>query len=492
VHPEDTAQIRESMTTVLEGAASAEVEARLRTRHGDHRYWHIAMRRTSVGLDSELVAALRDVNAEVLARKAAETEASRRAALLNSMFDPHVVLQAIRDEAGTIVDFVYTEANDAACEYNQTPRDELVGSSLMQLLPGHEGTGLFDAYCNTVNTGEPLVLDDFVYPHEILAEPRRYDIRAVKVGDALSYTWRDVTERSLLTEQLAASEERFRLIATNTSDIICVADTHGILEWVSPSVDRALGWQPDRLQGRDIYEFVHPGDMDTVLRGQAEVATGREGAVRARVRDANGLYHWTEVRAAPILGADNAIMGITAAVSVIDDRVAWEEALRHQASHDPLTGLLTREEVYKRLASMLSHAPRTGIRTFLVFTDLDNLKATNDEFGHAAGDELLRTVAQRIRSMLRSGDQIARIGGDELLVILPGVQNDATALHLAHRLLAAVSAPHSFGGNILRPRMSIGLAEVRAGDDVEAAVHKADQAMYEAKAAGGNQVRLAH
>jgi diguanylate cyclase (GGDEF)-like protein len=241
-----------------------------------------------------------------------------------------------------------------------------------------------------------------------------------------------------------------------------------------------------------VYEFVHPGDIDTVLRGQAEVATGHEGAVRARVRDDNGLYHWAEVRAAPILGADNEIMGITAAVSIIDDRVEWEEALRHQASHDPLTGLLTREEVFKRLAGMLSHAPRTGIRTFLVFTDLDNLKATNDEFGHAAGDELLRTVAQRVRSMLRSGDQIARIGGDELLVILPGVQDDATALHLAHRLLAGVSAPHTFGEHILRPRMSIGLAEVRAGDDVEAAVHKADQAMYEAKAAGGNQVRLAH
>jgi diguanylate cyclase (GGDEF)-like protein/PAS domain S-box-containing protein len=448
------------------------------------------MRRTSTSVDAELVAALRDVNDEVVARRLADTEAARRVALLNSMFDPHVMLQAVRDEHGTIVDFVYADANDAACDYNQTTRDELVGTSLMALLPGHSGTGLFDSYCHTVETGEPLVLDDYVYPHEILDEPRHFDIRAVKVEDALSFTWRDVTERSLLSEQLAASEERFRLIATNTSDIIGVADTHGILEWVSPSVTRALGWLPDQLESRGVYEIVHPDDMQVVLTGQADVAQGREGSVRARVRDVHGIYHWTEVRAAPIIGADGTIMGITAAVSIIDDRVAWEESLRHQASHDPLTGLLNREEMYKRLASMLSHPPRTGIRTFLAFLDLDNLKATNDKFGHAAGDELLRTVARRIRMMLRDGDQIARIGGDELLVILPGVQDPDAALYLANRLLDAVSTPHTFGEQTLRPRMSIGLAEVHPGDDIENVIRRADTAMYQAKADGGNQVHL--
>ena len=490
-HPDDADKIRAVVAEVLESSGRAHVEARLRTRHGDYRWWHIAMRRTSTDIDAALVAALRDVNDEVVARKRAESESAKRIALLNSMFDPHVVLEAVRDETGDIVDFIYTDANDAACEYNRTGREELVGASLMQLLPGHRGSDLFAAYCHTVDTGEPLVLDDYVYPNEILTEPRHYDIRAVKVADSLSYTWRDVTDRSLLGEQLAESEERFRLIATNTSDIIGVADTHGTLEWVSPSITRALGWDPADMKGHGVYELVHPNDMARVLQGQSEVADGREGSVRARVRDRDGKYHWSEVRAAPIISEQGKVLGITAAVSIIDERVAWEQTLRHQASHDPLTGLLNREEIFRRLDSMLGHPPRTGIRTFLAFLDLDNLKRTNDEFGHAAGDELLRTVAQRTRSLLRDGDQIARIGGDELLVILPGMQDTDAAVHLAGRLLETVSAPHTFGAHTLRPRMSIGVAEVHTGDDIERAVHKADTAMYRAKAAGGNRIALA-
>jgi PAS domain S-box-containing protein len=296
-HPDDADKIRAVVAEVLESSGRAHVEARLRTRHGDYRWWHIAMRRTSTDIDAALVAALRDVNDEVVARKRAESESAKRIALLNSMFDPHVVLEAVRDETGDIVDFIYTDANDAACEYNRTGREELVGASLMQLLPGHRGSDLFAAYCHTVDTGEPLVLDDYVYPNEILTEPRHYDIRAVKVADSLSYTWRDVTDRSLLGEQLAESEERFRLIATNTSDIIGVADTHGTLEWVSPSITRALGWDPADMKGHGVYELVHPNDMARVLQGQSEVADGREGSVRARVR--TGTASITGRRCAP-------------------------------------------------------------------------------------------------------------------------------------------------------------------------------------------------
>lgn len=119
------------------------------------------------------------------------------------------------------------------------------------------------------------------------------------------------------------------------------------------------------------------------------------------------------------------------------------------------------------------------------------LVATNDELGHAAGDELIRLVARRTQQVLRDGDHIARVGGDELLVILPGVQDSDAALTLAHRLLKAVSEPHPFEDQILRPRMSIGLAEVHPGDDIESAVNKADTAMYRAKAAGGHQVQFA-
>jgi diguanylate cyclase (GGDEF)-like protein len=190
------------------------------------------------------------------------------------------------------------------------------------------------------------------------------------------------------------------------------------------------------------------------------------------------------------MDAHGTVQGATAVITIIDDRVAWEEALRHRASHDPLTGLLTRDEAYRRLAAMLSHAPRTGVRTFLAFLDLDNMKSVNDTFGHTVGDELLRVTAQRIQTMLRDGDQIARIGGDEMLIILSGMQGTDAALTLMNQLLDATGKPHTFEGHTLYPRMSIGLAEITPGDDIEQAVHRADTAMYEAKTGGGQQVKV--
>lgn len=202
----------------------------------------------------------------------------------------------------------------------------------------------------------------------------------------------------------------------------------------------------------------------------------------------HGIYHWAESRAAPLTDAQSALQGVTAAITIIGDRVAWEESLRHQASHEPLTGLLTREEAYRRLAAMLRHEPRIGVRTFLAFLDLDNMKSVNDTLGHTVGDELVRVTAQRIQTLLRDGDQIARVGGDEMLIILSGIQDTEAALTLMNRLLETIGAPHTFEGHTLNPRMSVGITEVTAGDDIEEAVHRADTAMYRARAAGGSRV----
>jgi len=143
--------------------------------------------------------------------KQAATEAAKASmikATMDSLLDPHVLLRAVRDEPGHITDFIFADANDAACAYNRLPRTQLVGRRLLDLLPAHRGTGLLDLYRRTVETGRPLALDDFLYPHEIHEEPRFFDIRAVKVDDALSFTWRDVTERHHHAAQL---ERRARL-----------------------------------------------------------------------------------------------------------------------------------------------------------------------------------------------------------------------------------------------------------------------------------------
>ena len=101
------------------------------------------------------------------------------------------------------------------------PREELVGSSLVHLLPGQVGTGMLDLYATAVETGQPLVLDDYAYAHEIVGEGRRFDIRAIRVHDGLSFTWRDVTDRFNESQALAESEARYRLLADMVNEQVC-------------------------------------------------------------------------------------------------------------------------------------------------------------------------------------------------------------------------------------------------------------------------------
>lgn len=241
-----------------------------------------------------------------------------QAAPLETLLDPHVILKAVRDDDGQVVDFVYTQANDAALAYNQTSRETLLGSHLLELLPGHRGSGLFAHYVHTVTTGQPLVLDDFVYPNEIVASDRRYDIRAVKVGDSLSYTWRDVTERHELME-------RYRMLAENASDVVLRTDADGVIEWVSPSIGRGLGWPPETVLGRSYRELIHPDDVGAVAFSASDDHRTRE----TRLRDADDRYHWyslTDRRIADDRGATTRLVTLRNVDAELAARHALEDS----------------------------------------------------------------------------------------------------------------------------------------------------------------------
>jgi diguanylate cyclase (GGDEF)-like protein len=166
--------------------------------------------------------------------------------------------------------------------------------------------------------------------------------------------------------------------------------------------------------------------------------------------------------------------------------------LRHQAMHDALTGLPNRILALDRVEQMLARARRGQFPVAALYVDVDGFKAVNDSFGHAAGDELLRTVGKRLESVVREGDTAARIGGDEFVVLVEGSTLDAGAELVAERLLEVLSQPYEMSGEAgreLSVTASIGIAlGLRAGADE--LLRDADIAMYEAKAAGKNRYVL--
>ncbi|MGY1652998.1 putative bifunctional diguanylate cyclase/phosphodiesterase [Geodermatophilus sp. SYSU D01119] len=168
-----------------------------------------------------------------------------------------------------------------------------------------------------------------------------------------------------------------------------------------------------------------------------------------------------------------------------------QQELAHQAAYDSLTGLANRAHVLDLVGAALHRAARNGTRLALLFLDLDRFKAVNDTFGHQSGDEVLRTVAARMRSVVRGGDTVGRLAGDEFVVLIEPLDEVSELVDLGERLIAAVSAPIRLSGRDVTVGVSIGAAvSVPGSTDADALLHHADAAAYRAKSEGRGRVEL--
>jgi len=255
-----------------------------------------SFRLTASPFEDGLLVSASDISDVMRARQDAEADRAALRATADALLDPYVRLDAVRDVSGQIVDFVYVDANPAACAYNGLDYQDLVGSRLLDLQAG-TGAGLLDQYRQVVETGEPLVLDDVVYAQELLDRAERhYDVRAVRVGDGLSYTWRDITDRHEAAMWLAESEEHYRLLAENASDVVMRLSADLRFEWVSGSIADVLGWAAPALLGQGIDRFIHPDELDLFRRTVADA--GPESAARTDFRflRSDGSYRWVACR----------------------------------------------------------------------------------------------------------------------------------------------------------------------------------------------------
>jgi len=406
--------------------------------------------------------------------------------ILDALLDPALLLSPHRDRTGKITDFTITEANLTAAEYYDLERKHMIGSRLLRLLPEDNASVLLAMARDAFDSGEPLVVNNFAFALAIYGHERRFDIRAVRLDDHLMWTWRDVTERHLAAKRLAASEERYRLLAENSSDVVARI-SQGTIAWISPSVTSTFGWVPDECTGRKIEDFIEPADRELCAENIARLDAGHTVLGRHRIRSKNGTRHWIETHASPYLDADGRPDGFVATSRIVDTQVAAEQQLEHRARTDELTELLNRKEVLSRIEVLNGQHRRTGEELAVLFCDIDHFKEINDTHGHAAGDEVLRVMADRLRQTLRSSDDLAaRLGGDELLIVLHGVQDLANALALAEKLRAAAAAPIPTPAGPVHATLSIGVTLAQPGETTDSIVARADAAMYHAKQNGRN------
>jgi diguanylate cyclase (GGDEF)-like protein/PAS domain S-box-containing protein len=300
----------------------------------------------------------------------------------------------------------------------------------------------------------------------------------------------EVEERKAAERALRASEERFRSLVQNSSDVISIVDADGGVRYHSESVRRVLGYDPGELVDGDPLTLVHPDDRERVARFVAEAAL-RPGVTAAetwRVRHRDGTWLHSETVAANLLEDPN-VRGLVLNTRDVSDRKELEAQLVHQAFHDGLTGLANRTLFAERVEHALARSGKGELA--VLFIDLDDFKHVNDSLGHAAGDQLLVAVARRLQGCLRPADTAARLGGDEFAVLLERVTDAEAAAGVAGRVLDTLHQPFGLNGRTIPIKASLGVATGRPGtDDAEELLRNADVAMYAAKAGGKDRYEL--
>jgi diguanylate cyclase (GGDEF)-like protein/PAS domain S-box-containing protein len=309
---------------------------------------------------------------------------------------------------------------------------------------------------------------------------------AAQVGLAL--------DREVLTEVFHArrSEARFQTLVQNASDVILIARPDTTITYQTPSAQRILGYGPGALEGRRLTTLLHPGDVEKAVAAYGGVAfrAGMSVTAEWRIRHGNGSWRHVEVVANNLLG-DPTVEGIVLTLRDVTDRKGLEEELKHQAFHDALSGLANRALFRDRLEHGLARAARSLTSLAVLFLDLDDFKWVNDSLGHAAGDELLVAVAQRLTAALRSSDTGARFGGDEFAILLEETDDPEDACRLAERVLHDLKPPFLIKDRSVTVHASIGIAYSQVGaEDPAEILQAADVAMYAAKARGKNCYEL--
>ena len=218
----------------------------------------------------------------------------RLQSVLDSLMDPQVILECTRDADGHIVDFVFTEANKAAATYLRHSSTHLVGGRLLDILPAQLPTGLFDHFADVAETGLPFVVDEFRYQGDPKVDRVLwYDVRAAKLGDGITLTWRDVTDRVLAAATRTDHDLLFRLMAENASDVVFLGDLTMHFLWVSPSLTPTFGWEPVELVGRSAVDFIHADDLPGMAEKIQQASLDATVTFRFRFKHRDGSWHWT-------------------------------------------------------------------------------------------------------------------------------------------------------------------------------------------------------
>jgi diguanylate cyclase (GGDEF)-like protein/PAS domain S-box-containing protein len=303
----------------------------------------------------------------------------------------------------------------------------------------------------------------------------------------------DTTGRKRVEEALRASEEKFRQLIENSHDIIYTLTPEGVFTFVSPAWTTLLGHPVDEVAGHAFQPFVHPDDLAGCMTWlQKVIETGqRQEGVEYRVRHVDGSWRWHTSSAVPLRDEAGTVVGFEGTARDITERRQMQQKLEEMATHDFLTGLPNRVLLLDRFNIAAALAHRNKARLAVMSLDLDKFKTINDTLGHDAGDQVLKAVSTRLTGIIRASDTLARVGGDEFILVMMETKRMEDSTDIARKILAAFKEPWMVDGHELHLSTSIGIAIYpKDAEDMETLTKQSDAAMYYSKGHGRDQFKF--
>ncbi len=296
---------------------------------------------------------------------------------------------------------------------------------------------------------------------------------------------------SLREETYQKSEDLVPYLVQNATEMLLVVNPDYRITYQSPAVERGLGYSEPMLRQTDILDLVHHDDRQKA-RASFQSALSQPGEpvhIEMRLRHANSSWRYIEATITNHV-SDTRLNGLIINARDITERKSLEQRLTRHAFFDALTRLPNRALFMHRLDQALWVEGDGDHPVAVLFLDLDRLKIVNDSLGHEIGDRLLVAIAQRLRETVRPGDTVARLSGDEFIILLRGVANEDEATQIARRVIGEVRAPVQLNGYEVTVSTSIGVATARPGEiTAQDLLRNADIALYRAKDLGaGNYV----
>nr|WP_242473183.1 EAL domain-containing protein [Rhodoferax fermentans] len=503
VHPEDLPALQTAMADYLEGRSSHyAIELRLRCKDGRWTWIGasgIAVSRDAQGRPTRIIGTHNDITQRKEAEQALmelNTNLQETTRLLRTTLDHISQGIFLLDADKRIIGF-----NPRVCELLEVPpemlmaRPTLTQFSAFQLSRGDFGEGeLFvsenaRAYVRSDGLGEP--------PAHYVRETRQgrmLEVRSRLLPDGgMVRTFTDVTDYVRTQQALQTNEARWRLALESTGDGLWDLTVPTGEEYLSPGLLRMYGFEEGDLRAslEDRDRHTHPDDLERVRRDRQDHLDGLTPTYsnEHRVLCKDGSWKWVLSRGMVISrDANGKALRMIGTHTDISKRKAAEATIWQQAHFDALTGLPNRRLMRERLAQEMKKCRRDGLKLALLFIDLDRFKEVNDTLGHDRGDLLLTEAAQRISHCLREVDTVARMGGDEFMVIVTELPQVADLEAVLHKLLGSLGGVFQLGLDQVFISASIGVT-VYPDDalEIEGLLKNADQALYVAKAAGRNR-----